>query len=742
MKKVLSCILFIICLSSLAEEENATLRVIAIEDGYPFSYKLPNGELSGLYIEFWQLWSEKNNQSITFELYDFNSGLEQLDSENTIYSGLFKNAARLEKYHFSLPFFKIDTGIIYNRSLTDIGSLIEKPLRIAVIKSSFQQDYINTNYPTHEVVLVNKLDEAVPMLLNESIDALMSDVPALSSFLIRHQLNGILKLSDDLILTNEVHAAVSLANQKIINQVNEGINNIPLNDIIELENKWLLSQDSFYQTNRFSALLTPNELEWLKENKIIRLATQPATYPLGFLDEEGEFSGLVGEYVHHIKDAIGIQYNLIHHDSWAHLFENFQNQNVDLVSAIVNIPERADSINFTIPYFSTPNVIVTRNDSTIGKSLASLEGKKTGISDGYLVSLIQRDFPDIDVVVTANSDETLTLVADGLLDAAIEAITVVNYEIAQSQHHNLIISSLTPYNFELSMAVRQGMEPLVPILNKIIADITVEENEQYTNTWLPSYVKTGIELSTILYWAIPFITTVLVLILLLMFKNNLQLKQLVERNRYLARRIVAVQENERKALSGDLHDEIGQNLTALQLQVNAAKASSDSAEMTNLLDDINNLTTITYNSTQDLMHGLRPLVLNEYGLDRALSNHVITKLLDESNITYHKSFVGDFDDLSEEITTNMYRIAQECITNASKHSNAENLYVICSRSKQYLRMSIEDDGIGFDTKNVQRNTHGLGLNNIQDRVDTMGGTYTVRSSSDGTAYEFSFPLNQ
>lgn len=742
MKKVIACILLLTCLCYSAEEERVPLKVIAIEAGYPFSYNLPNGELSGLFIEFWRLWSEKNNTPISFELYDFNSGLQQLDSPNAIYSGLFKNASRLEKYQFSLPFFKIDTGIIYNRTFTDTGTLTGPQLRIAVLQSSFQQDYINQNYPNHEVIVINSLDEAVPLLLDESIDALMSDVPALSSFLIRHQLNGILKLSEDLIMSNEVHAAVSIENGELVEKINEGINNIPLADIIELEKKWLLSQDSFYQTNRFSALLTPNELEWLKENKIIRLATQPATYPLGFLDEQGEFSGLVGEYVHHIKDALGIQYNLVHHDSWAHLFQNFQDQNVDLVSAMVNIPERAGSINFTVPYFSTPNVIVTRNDSTIGKSLESLEGKKTGISDGYLVSLIQRDYPDIDVVVTANSDETLSLVADGMLDAAIEAITVVNYEIAQAEHHNLIITSLTPYSFELSMAVRQGMEPLVPILNKIISDITVEENEQYTNKWLPSYVTTGVELKTVLYWVIPMVIVIMTLVLLLMFKNNLQLKQLLERNRYLARRIVAVQENERKALSGDLHDEIGQNLTALQLQVNAAKASNDSEQMSSLLEDINNLTTITYNSTQELMHGLRPLVLNEYGLDHALSNQVITKLLDESNITYHKSFVGEFDDLSEEITTNMYRIAQECITNASKHSQAENLYVICSRSKQYLRMSIEDDGIGFDVNNVKKNTHGLGLTSIQDRVDTMGGEYSVRSSDDGTTYEFSFPLNK
>ena len=742
MKQLIFSILFILCLTSVAKEQRSPLRVIAVADGYPFSYTLPNGELSGLFVEFWQLWSEINDYPIIFELHDFSDGLEQLDSENTIFSGLFKNASRSEKYQFSLPFFKVDTGIIYNRTLTDKGSLYGAPLRIAVIKSSFQQDYINTYHPNHEVVLLDKVDDAVPMLLNESIDALMSDAPLLSSFLIRHQLNGVLKLSDDLKLTNEVHAAVSDANQKIIAQINDGINNIPLNDLVELEKKWLLHQDSFYQTNRFSALLTSNELQWLKKNKIIRLATQPATYPLGFLDSQGIFSGLVGEYVRHIKDAIGIQYNFVHHDSWAHVFDNFQNQNVDLVSAIVNTSERADSINFTIPYFSTPNVIVTRNDSSGGKSLASLVGKKIGISDGYLVTLIEQDFPDINIVVTANSDQALTMVADGELDAAIEAITVVNHEIAQSQHHNLIISSLTPYNFELSMAVRQGMEPLVGILNKIIADITVEENELYTNKWLPSYVKTGIEVSTIIYWTIPLMIVVMVLVLLMMFKNNLQLKQLVERNRYLARRIVAVQENERKALSADLHDEIGQNLTALQLQVDAAKAFSNNVEMTNFLDDINNLTMITYNSTQDLMHGLRPLVLNEYGLDRALSNQVITKLLDESNITYHKTFVGNFDDLSEEITTNMYRIAQECITNTSKHSNAENLYVICSRSRQYLRMSIEDDGIGFDIENVQQNSHGLGLNSIQDRVDTMAGTFTVRSSSEGTAYEFSFPLTQ
>ena len=736
MKRLLVLVLILVS-TTIKPEKQEPLTIIAFSEGYPYSFQLPNGETSGLFVEFWQLWSEINGMPVEFKLETVEKGLQILEKDNVVHSGLFKSPVREETLLFSLPFLSISTGIIYSRKHQRYKRFSSEPLKVGTILGSLQYDFLRQNYPQHEIVTITYSDEAIPLLLNNELDAVVLELPIIHSMLDRNNLNGVLSPSNEVLMTNQIHAAASRNNSDVIELVNQGIENIPLQSILALEKKWLPNRSQESGLDSVKSMLTTEEIRWLNENKVISLATQPGVYPLGFLDEKGEFSGLVGEYVQHIKRALDIEYRLIPHETWGELFQNFNQGNVDLVSAMVQIPERTSDINFTIPYLTFPNVIVTRNDSEEGFSMSSLNNRKVGVADGYLVSLIKQDYPEINLHIEETLSSLLEKLSAGELDAVIDAIPMVNYEIAQSDHHNLIISSLTPYNFELSMAVRKGMEPLIPILNKVISNISAEENQRYTNTWLPSYIKTGVEKETLLLWSSLFMA----IIIGIFYKSNRKLNRMLEENRYLARRIVAVQENERKLLSIDLHDDIGQNLTALKLHIQSAKNCKSHEELNELVNTIDKITTLTFQSTQELIHGLRPIVLDDYGLEHALSNRVITQLLDKSGIQYHKVFKSDMAGLNDELTINLYRIAQECITNTSKYSKAKNLYLRAEIKNKLVHLTIEDDGVGFDVKQAHITGKGVGLESIHDRVEVLGGEYSVDSDAEGTKYQFRFPID-
>jgi len=352
------------------------------------------------------------------------------------------------------------------------------------------------------------------------------------------------------------------------------------------------------------------------------------------------------------------------------------------------------------------------------------------------------DYPEINLKIVRSEVEGLNLLQAGEIDAFIAPVAVANYEIDKRKMNELIIAAISPYNLKLSIAVRKGLEPLVSILNRSFANMTEKERSMINNTWLRSYVKSGVNKQKLLTWVVPIVLIVLVFIITVVTYNNRRLKKAIEKNKLLARRIVAIQEEERRILSRDLHDEIGQNLTALQLHIKSAKQYQDLSKLNSVITTIDEIVTVTYQSAYELMHWLRPIVLDDYGLKHALSNHIFTKLLKESNIHYIKLFHGNSQLVKSELSTSIYRIVQECISNAAKHSKAKNLWVSINVVPPILKMKIEDDGIGFDVNQVEINNSGFGLRGIEDRVDAMNGTHQLVSNSKSTLHSFVFNLDE
>ena len=216
--------------------------------------------------------------------------------------------------------------------------------------------------------------------------------------------------------------------------------------------------------------------------------------------------------------------------------------------------------------------------------------------------------------------------------------------------------------------------------------------------------------------------------------NNELVAQL-KKNQQLAQKVVTIQEDERKLLSRELHDEIGQNITALKTNLNVVRQLADTPNVTPILDSINNIADATYSSAYNMMHWLRPRVLDDLGFEKALTNDSFVQLLANAGIDYTPTLEGDLDLLSEDLKIAIYRITQECINNAVKYSQATHLQLNLSVKQACIELCIEDNGIGFDTK---QDKQGLGLQGIDDRVTALAGSYNLYSTTQGTKHSIRF----
>ena len=220
---------------------------------------------------------------------------------------------------------------------------------------------------------------------------------------------------------------------------------------------------------------------------------------------------------------------------------------------------------------------------------------------------------------------------------------------------------------------------------------------------------------------------------------NSTLRTLIEKNQQLAQKIVDIQEDERKYLSRELHDEIGQNITALKLHINVIKQMSKEPEVITVLDAIENIADITYESAYNLMHSLRPRVLDELGLEVALTSGSFNQLLNCAEIKFITNIEGDLSLLNEQLKIAIYRISQETINNAIKYSKARHLWLSLIIQKSNLHLEIKDDGIGFDT--VIKDDSGFGLQGIEDRVTALGGDYSLTSNTSGTTHSIHLKIS-
>ncbi|MCQ3830837.1 sensor histidine kinase [Microbulbifer elongatus] len=194
-----------------------------------------------------------------------------------------------------------------------------------------------------------------------------------------------------------------------------------------------------------------------------------------------------------------------------------------------------------------------------------------------------------------------------------------------------------------------------------------------------------------------------------------------QRFRALARSVWSVQEEERKRLARELHDGIGQTLTALKLRLATMEASPEKTEALEI-------TEIALSEARQLARLLRPAVLDDLGLAHALE-WLCQLIQDQAEIQVSLRISGLEERLPPDMETLLFRLAQEALTNAQKHSRASIIDIRLTCTDQRVTLCIADNGIGFDVDQACASERdGFGLRSMRDRVELFSGDFSIKSS--------------
>jgi signal transduction histidine kinase len=194
------------------------------------------------------------------------------------------------------------------------------------------------------------------------------------------------------------------------------------------------------------------------------------------------------------------------------------------------------------------------------------------------------------------------------------------------------------------------------------------------------------------------------------------------------RRAVEAQENERQRVARELHDGIGQALTALQLGLGRLETNAKSPQMKESAASLRDLSVNTLIDIRDLARDLRPGMLDEMGLEPTLRNHV-KAFSERTGIPVELAVPGLEGRLPPELEVTIFRIVQEGLANMARHAGANNAWVTLALADGTLSLTIEDDGSGFDVEAVRAHHRGsLGLSGMEERCRFSDGTLVIESS--------------
>ncbi len=203
------------------------------------------------------------------------------------------------------------------------------------------------------------------------------------------------------------------------------------------------------------------------------------------------------------------------------------------------------------------------------------------------------------------------------------------------------------------------------------------------------------------------------------------LRDQAEERGQLLERLIAAQEEERKRVARELHDELGQGMgsTALSIELAQRALETDARQASQHLDQANSMVAEAIDRMYDLIRGLRPTLLDELGLEAALRAHA-RQVLDPAGVSFEIQARGLDGRLPSMLETALFRIFQEAITNILRHANASNVRLRLDCERAVVDGEIQDDGVGFEVGELGgdgRKGRGLGLLGMRERAAQLGG---------------------
>jgi ABC-type amino acid transport substrate-binding protein/signal transduction histidine kinase/CheY-like chemotaxis protein len=504
-------------------KDHQVLRVVPDPDYPPIEFFDKEGRYQGVAADFMRLVAER-----------IGVRLEALEKENwtAVINALRNGEADFiaantpieeykEEFIFSDGYYEFYDAIITHEDIKGSVRLEDLGGKDVLVAKDWPEEHILRNkYPDINVVTVESTLDGVTKVAFKEYDYLFAYFPT-ASYLIRDQALPGLRVAS--IVGEPVVDAAMFRKDSVMlrNLIQKGLDSITDSERRAIIDRWIPSIGGDTQDVFPKVAFTDEELDYIKAHPELSFGVDIAYPPFEFEDEDGIHSGISSDVTNLVAKISGINLKPEKSLPWHKVMEGVKSGRINLIALIQPTPERAKYFEFTEPYVSYPSVILTRDDAPFIADLKGLDGVRTGVGKGYSVEeYIQKNYPTVELVPGIDAEMVLKDLSKAKTEAAVMNLAVATYFISKLNLGNIKIAAPTDYTVDLAFGVKKGETVLRNILQKSLNAITEDEMTAIKNRWVALRVNLGVDLRTILTWAIPISISLLLVVLFVVTWNR------------------------------------------------------------------------------------------------------------------------------------------------------------------------------------------------------------------------------
>ncbi len=345
---------------------------------------------------------------------------------------------------------------------------------------------------------------------------------------------------DKPIIRVEVAPVIHFKNKKLLKTINNGFNQLNINSLIKIEERWLNKNlnHAYYNKQRTKVYLNDAEENFIAFHKKFNLGILKSLSPIEFISSEGDFSGINQDIIKLISDRTGLEFNVIAFNNWNEIYNALLNKKIDVLGNIMTTKKREHEMLFTDSYWQTPWGIVHPKYDGRQTKLEYFYGKEVAIVKGrYLVSKLKKEHPLITLKLVDNREQGFTELERESVDGFITTITSATHLLEQKNSVNLMISIIEGVSIEKSHFGINIQSPLLKeIMNKGLSTITDTEKQAIYNNWFTFEIKTGFDKKVVLKLALK-ISAVILIVLVIILVWNRRLRAEIKHREQLEKRM-------------------------------------------------------------------------------------------------------------------------------------------------------------------------------------------------------------
>jgi PAS domain S-box-containing protein len=491
---------------SLTDEERSFLsksgliKVHNEKDWAPFNFNT-DGVPKGFSIDYMNLLAQKTGLKIEFitgPTWDEFTGMIK-QGKLDVMLNIAKNAEREKTFVFT-PSYVTMIQMLYVRkdfpAVYSIKDLYGK--RFAVPKGFFLEQVLK-DHPQITVVEVKDTTSAIHAVSTGKADALFDLMPVIEYISKQMQITN-LKVGGELGIVESKPIPLHIGTRKdlkiLASILEKGMKQISDDEIEKLKSKWLghgKTTKGAVSPESIRIELTPEEKSFLT-GKQLRLGVDSARPPFEFIDEKGVYSGISAGFIEACAKRLGVEIVLVPGLNVGAAMKKMKEGEIDVIPKISPEPERAKEILFTKPHATFASVIVTRQDVRNIKGVDDLQGLKVGVIKGLIVEeRVKKDYPNLSLISLPDVRTALIDLSAGKIDAYIEHMAIVSYNIDKLKLTNLKIAAQTPYIYDMAFGTRKDWPLLASALDKALASMTKEEKAAITSRYVTVEYQAGIK---------------------------------------------------------------------------------------------------------------------------------------------------------------------------------------------------------------------------------------------------------